>query len=330
MTSHSMPSTGRVGAHSVPARKARSPRSRHGTMGARHPQLWAWMFLGPAVLLFGLVIAYPTIASLKDSLYRTPAFGTKEFSGLENYRALVQDHLFWKSLSVTAIWTVVVVPAVAILGLLLALALHTRWLKGVGFWRTVYFAPVMTSMVAASYTWKWLFDPGNGIINVVLRHLGVAHPPEWLASPTWALPAVMAVAIWQQIGYAMILYLAGLQTIPSYLYEAAELDGATGWKKFRYITVPLLNPTIVFVSMILVINAFRVFTIPYVMTSGSLSGQTAGGPLDSTRVFVLQIYDVAWSQFNFGYGAANAMILMLLTIVVSVVQMRIVQRPFEY
>lgn len=319
--------TTQVGA---PASTRARERSRPSSMGVHHPNVWAWLFLGPAALLFLLTVAYPTLAAFKDSLYATRAFAPTEFAGLDNYQELLHDRLFWKSLTVTATWTVVVVPLVAVLGLALALALHRRWLKGVGFWRTIYFAPVMTSMVAASYTWKWLFDPGNGVINVVLRDLGVAHPPTWLASPTWALPAVMVVAVWQQVGYAMILYLAGLQTIPSYLYEAGELDGATGWKAFRHLTIPLLNPTIVFVSVILVINAFRVFTIAYVMTSGSLTGQTAGGPLDSTRVFVLHIYDIAWHQFDFGYGAANAMVLLLLTVVVSFVQTRVVQRPFEY
>jgi multiple sugar transport system permease protein len=286
--------------------------------------------MAPAVILFALVVAWPTLDTFRVSTYQSSPFGPDEFAGLDNYTRLLHDPLFWKSLRITGVWTLVVVPTVAILGLLAALALHRRWLRGVGFWRTVYFAPVMTSMVAASFTWKWMFDPGSGVINTVLRWLGVTHPPDWLASPDWALPAVMIVGVWQQIGYAMILFLAGLQTIPAHFYEAAAIDGAGRWRTFRSITLPLLNPTVVFVSVILVINAFRVFTIPYVMSSGSLSGMTPGGPLNSTRVFVLHIYDVAWHQYDMGYGAANAVVLLALTLVVSVVQMKVVTRPFEY
>lgn len=286
--------------------------------------------MAPALILFAVVTLYPTIDGLRLSAYRTRPFREPVFNGFDNYLRLFQDPLFWKSLSITGIWAIVVVPSVAILGLLLATSLHTTWLKGKGFWRTVYFAPVITSMVAAAFTWRWLFDPTNGVINYLLRTVGVQNPPDWLASPQWALPAIMIVAIWQQLGYAMILFLTGLQTIPAHFYEAAQLDGAGRWQTFKSITIPLLNPTIVLVTVLLVINAFKVFTLPYAMTTSGLAQTSPGGPLDSTRVFVFHIYDIAFGQHDFGYGAANAVVLLLLTCVVSAVQMRIVRRPVDF
>lgn len=285
--------------------------------------------MAPALILFTIVNLWPTIDGLRMSFFRTRPFRPPEFSWFDNYVKLIGDPLFWKSLSVTATWTIVVVPVVAIGGLALAAALHTRWLRGKGLWRTIYFAPVITSMVAAAFTWRWLFDPTSGVVNFVLRSLGVQHPPDWLASPDWALPAVMIVGVWQQLGYAMILFLTGLQTIPAYYYEAANLDGAGRWQSFRYVTIPLLNPTIVLVTVLLVINAFKVFTLPYAMTTSGLAQTSPGGPLNSTRVFVYNIYDIAFGQNDFGYGAANAVVLLLLTTIVSIVQMRVVSRPVD-
>lgn len=307
-------------------RRGDSRQGRFHRREARH----AWAFLAPVVVLFAAVTLYPTLDSLRLSFYTTKPFRPREFSGLENYSRMLEDPLFWQSLKVTAYWALVVVPAVVLLGLVLASALHNTWLRGKGLWRTIYFAPVMTSMVAAAFTWKWLFEPTSGVVNYALRTLGVDHPPDWLASPTWALPAVMIVAVWQQLGFSMILFLTGLQTIPAHLYEAARLDGASGWSIFRHLTIPLLNPTIVLVSVMTLINAFRVFTLPYAMTSTGLGQTSPGGPLDSTRVFVFHIYDVAFGRNDFGYGAANAVVLLMLTMVVSVIQLRLVQRPFEY
>lgn len=315
---------------SATPRLAEEPRVHPRPPSHRRATRWYWVFITPTVALFALVTLYPTIEALRLSFYRTLPFRPKEFSGLENYRRMLQDPLFWKSLQVTGIWTVVVVPIVAALGLLIAVTINNQWLKGSSLWRTLYFAPVMTSIVAAALTFRWMFDPTVGLVNTVLRGIGVSHPPDWLASPQWALPAVMIVGIWQQLGYAMILFLTGLQTIPVHFTEAAELDGANSWQRFRHVTFPLLNPTIVLVTVILVINAFRVFTLPYVMTSTGLAQTSPGGPVNATRVFVFNIYDNAWGKNDFGYGAANAVVLLVLTIVVSIVQIRLTQRKIEY
>lgn len=295
----------------------------------RRRTLWAYAFLSPALILYAVIVVYPLFYAFWISLQSWPVFGVKEYIGLGNYRRMIDDPVFWQSLKVTTIWAVGVVPTVMVLGLAVALALNTSWLRVKGLFRTVYFVPVVVSVVATGYVWRWLFEPSAGVINWAIREVGLPGP-GWLASPTSALPAVMTVAVWQQVGYAMVLFLAGLQTIPREFGEAAELDGAGGWRLFRDITIPLLNPTIVFVSVILVINAFRVFTIPYVMTSGGFTYGEAGGPLDSTRVFVIHIYDNAFKRFDMGYGSANAFVLLLLVMVVSLLQLKLTQRSFEY
>lgn len=292
--------------------------------------LWAYGFMAPSLLLFILIVLYPSVEAFRISLYEWNLFGEKRFVGLANYQRMLRDPLFWQSLKVTLIWTIGVVPWVMVLGLATAVALNQPWLRGRGIFRTIYFIPVMTSVVASAFVWRWLFEPTFGVVNWILRQMGVADPPGWLASTTWALPALMTAGVWKQVGYAMVLFLAGLQTIPRELREAAEIDGANPWQVFRHITLPLLNPTVVFVAVILVINAFRVFSIPYVMTSGGFTYLTPGGPLNSTRVFVLHIYDLAWKRFDFGYGAANAIVLLLMIMAVTLIQLRILQRPFEY
>lgn len=290
---------------------------------------WAWFFLTPALALFVLTVIYPFGYALVLSLYDWPLLGSHRFTGLDNYVRMLGDPLFRKALWNTSRWVVGVVPATMLTGLVLALLLNQRALKLRGLFRTIYFVPVMTNMVAAGFVWRWLFEPTLGVVNFGLRSLGLATP-GWLADPDWALPAMMVVAVWKQAGFALVVFLAGLQTVPRYFAEAAEIDGAGPWQKFWHVTLPLLNPTVVFVAVMLVINALRVFTIPYVMSAGGLTQLTPGGPLDSTRVFVLHIYDLAFRKLDMGYAAANAIFLMVLILAVTAIQLRTLQRPFDY
>lgn len=291
----------------------------------RYLLLWGYLFLVPALFLYLLVDLYPLLWAFQLSLQRYSIFAPPEFVGLENYHRMLQDPLFWKSLRNTLIWTTVVVPCIILISLPLAILLDAPWLRFKTFFRTVYFLPVVTSMVAAAFVWRWLFEPTFGVVNFLLGLLGLPRP-GWLSDPAWALPAVMVVGVWKQIGQAMVLFLAGLQTIPREYVEAAKIDGASTWQLFRYVTLPLLNPTLVFVSVILVINAFRVFTIPYVMSSGGLQFRAPGGPLDATRVYVLHIYDLGFRQFDLGYASANAMVLLLMVVLVTLVQMRFLEK----
>lgn len=296
----------------------------------RRLSLWAWLFLAPALVGFLLIVAYPFAYAFWMGLHEWPVFGAKEFIWFENYARMWRDPLFWKSLRITLGWTVGVVPVTIVISLAVALLLNDEGLKGRNFFRMIYFIPVMTNMVAAAFVWRWLFEPTNGVVNYFLRLLGVTQTPGWLADPHWALVAMMAVAVWKQVGFAMVVLLAGLQTVPKFIYEAAAIDGTNRWQKFWKITVPLINPTIVFLVVMMVINALRVFTIPYVMSAGGFTNQAPGGPLDSTRVFVLHIYDLGFRKFDLGYASATSFSLLLLILVVTLVQMKLLQRDFEY
>ena len=290
----------------------------------------AWLFLTPAMAGFLLIVLYPLLYAFWMSLHDWPVLGTRQFIWFGNYKQMLTDPLFWKSLRITLVWTAGVVPVTIGLGLAVALLLNSPRVRGKVFFRAVYFIPVMTNMVAASFVWRWLFEPTNGVINYGLLRLGITARPGWLADTTWALVAMMIVAVWKQVGFAMVILLAGLQTVPRNIYEAADLDGTNRWQRLRHITVPLINPTIVFLVVMMVINALRVFTIPYVMSAGGFTNQSPGGPLDSTRVFALHIYDLGFRKFDMGYSAANSFVLLLLILAVTVIQMRLLQQDFEY
>jgi len=291
--------------------------------------IWAYVFLTPTLILFALIVIYPFLYAFYLSLQEWGVFGDTYFVGLQNYRDMLNDPLFWKSLSNTFKWTVGVVPATIIIALLVALILNSQRVKARGAFRTIYFVPVVTNMVAAAFVWRWLFEPTFGVVNYILERLGLPGP-GWLASTKWALAAMMVVGIWKQIGFAMVIFLAGLQTIPRDIVEAARIDGATGWQVFSRITLPLLNPTVVFVAVMMVINALRVFTIPYVMSAGGFTYGVPGGPLDSTRVFVIHIYDLGFRRFQLGYASANAFALLILIMAATLFQMKVLERPFEY
>lgn len=295
----------------------------------RRQVVWGYAFLAPALVLFALIVVYPLLYALWLGFYDWPVFGEKTFVGLGNYARMLSDPLFRKSLVNTLYWTCCVVPATVVISLAVALLLEAKFLKGRGLFRTIYFIPVVTSMVGAAFAWKWLFEPTFGVINWLLGLVGI-RGPGWLASTTWALPAMMAVGVWKQVGFAMVIFLAGLQTIPKELKEAATVDGASPSQQFFRVILPLLNPTVVLVLVMLVINAFRVFTIPYVMSAGGFTWATPGGPLDSTRVLVLHIYDMAFSKFQVGYASATAFALLAIIMVVTIIQIKLVQRPFEY
>lgn len=295
----------------------------------RQQRRWAYIFLLPSLVLFALTVVYPLLDTFWLSLHAWPIFGPKRYIAFGNYVRMWQDPVFWQALRVTLIWTVGVVPTIILISLPLALLLQWRMLRAASLFRLIYFIPVVTNMVAAAFVWKWLFEPAHGVINYFLGWLGLPQP-GWLASTTWALPAMMIVGVWKQIGVTLVVFLAGLQAIPRSYYEAASIDGAHGWTLFRRITLPLLNPAIVFNAVMLVINAFRVFTIPYVMSAGGFTYGTPGGPLNSTRVFVIHIYEIGFSQHDLGYASANAFVLLLLILAASLIQIRLLQKPVEY
>jgi len=289
--------------------------------------MWAYAFLGPAILFLIVLIVFPILFAFWISLHDWSLIPRPTpFLGFQNYIEAIQDPLTIKSLKNTLVYTIGVVPVGMSLALFLALVMNQENLPFRTFYRTVYFIPVITSWVAVSFVWVWMFEPRWGFVNSFLSLFGITGI-KWLASPTWALPAIIIVAIWKGLGFSMVLFLAGLQGIPREMYEAARIDGAGRWQSFRFITFPLLNPTIVFITVTGVIGSLQVFTPAVIMTTRQ--GE-AGGPIDSTRVMVYHIYATAFRYNQLGYGATRAFLLFALILVVTLVQLRLTQRDIEY
>lgn len=289
--------------------------------------MWAYAFLGPAFFFLIVLIVFPILFAFWISLHDWSLIPQPTpFLGFQNYIEAIQDPLTLKSLRNTLYYTVMVVPVGMGVALALALVMNQDGLPFRTLFRTVYFIPVITSWVAVSFVWVWMFEPRWGFVNAFLSWFGITGI-KWLASPTWALPAIIIVAIWKGLGFSMVLFLAGLQSIPREMYEAARIDGANRWQNFRFITFPLLNPTIVFITVTGVIGSLQVFTPAVIMTTRQ--GE-AGGPIDSTRVMVYHIYATAFRYNNLGYGATLAFLLFVLILAITLIQLRLTQREIEY
>lgn len=267
-------------------------------------------FILPNFVGFTIFTLFPVICSLVLAFMKWNAFSPAEFVGLANFSKLLTDTTFHISLWNTLKYTIVVVPATMVISLLLANLLNKK-IPGVVFFRTAFFFPYITSLVAISAVWSMLFNPKVGPINQVLSHF-MANPPGWLGSSDWALVVIMIVSVWRYMGYYMILYLAGLQGIPKELYEAADMDGAGKLRQFFSITIPSLRPTTFLVSVMLTINCFQLFDLVQVMTKG--------GPGRATSVLVYQIYTEGFTNYNFGYASAIAMVLLVLAVGLTVLQ----------
>jgi multiple sugar transport system permease protein len=303
------------------------PRKRYSA-GERREFAWAYFFLLPTFFFLLVLTLFPIIYAFWISLHDWSLIPRDyPFVGLENYARALRDTVVVKSMTNTIIYTIVTVPVSMALSLGLALILNQKTLPFRTFFRTLYFIPVITSWAAVSFVWRWLFEPRYGIVNETLSSVGI-HGIGWLASPQWALPAIMVVAIWKSLGYGMVIFLAGLQSIPQEYYEAARIDGANRWQLFTRITFPLLNPTLVFVTVTSVIASLQVFTPVALMTARGIG--EAGGPLDSTRVMVYHIYSTAFRSNQLGYGSAQAFILFALVLVITLIQLRLTRRDVSY
>ena len=283
--------------------------------------LTGWGFALPFVIIFLVFMAGPILASLVLSLtdfglrdLRNP-LGTN-FVGLQNYAELLGDVTFRTALFNTAYFVVIGVPLTLVLGLAVALALD----RGIRQFRTVFrvgfYLPVVTSIVAIAVVWRFVLNPDYGLLNMALGAIGI-QGPDWLASPTLAMPSLIVMAAWRNLGFAMVLFLAGLQTIPVQLYEAASIDGAGRWAAFKSVTLPLLRPTLLFALVITTIGYLQVFEEPFVMTGG--------GPLDRTLSISMYMYQEGFEFFHQGYAAAIAWVLFLLVAIVAVVQFRLLR-----
>lgn len=289
-----------------------SPPERMSARYLDNETISAWVFLAPALILLGVFVIYP-IAYLVYLSFTTGSFTRSgiHWAGLRNYSRLLASPDFWQVLGNTLYFTVAtIIPSLVIpLGLAVLLDRSFAFRR---LLRTAYFIPSVTSLVAVGLGFRWLFQT-DGPINQWIASLGMA-PVPWLSSTIWAMPVLILLSIWKQLGFNLVVFLAGLQTIPTSRYEAAELDGADAWQKFWYITLPGLRPTLIFVTVTTAIFTLRSFEQVYVITGG--------GPLNSTNLLVYYIYDQAFAQFDFGYAAAAAALLLIATLVLVYIQLR--------
>ncbi len=288
----------------------------------RREAIAGYLFLLPNLIGFLIFTAFAVAASAAISLTRWDLLSDPVWVGLDNYiELLTDDPLFRTVLWNTFYFTVVSVPLSTVIALGLALLFNTG-LRAIPLFRTAYFLPVITATVVVALVWRWFFNPDFGILNYALYRLGVDSPPNWLASRTWAMPSVIILAVWKQVGYNMVIFLAGLQAVPASLYEAASIDGAGRWNRFRNITLPLLTPTTFFVLVISIINALQVFDAVLVLTNG--------GPANATRTMVYHIWEEAFVFLEMGYAAAVAWILFLIVFLVTVAQWKLQKRWVHY
>jgi len=279
----------------------------------------AWAFAAPALLIIAVFFFVPVLAALAVSLtdfdlYALADIRNLRFVGLENYWRLLHTPDFWRALTNTAYFVVVGVPLSLAASLAAALLVNSRLAYLAGLFRTALFAPVVTTLVAVAVVWRYLLHTRYGLLNYALAHLGI-HPIDWLGDPHWALPAIILFAVWKNFGYNMVIFLAALQSIPADLYEAARLDGASLWQEFNRITLPMLRPTLLLVSILTVAGYFQLFAEPYVMTQG--------GPLQSTVSVLYFMYEEGFKWWNLGSASAVAFLLFLIILAVTALQLRL-------
>ena len=279
------------------------------------PYLFLAPALGTLLVFFFLPVAAAFLMSFTDfDIYSLGNLNRARFIFLANFQNLFSDPLFWKALINTCYFVLIGGPLTIVVSLLAAMALNSRFLLFKNWFRLAFFMPVVTTLVAVAVVWRYLYHPRFGAINYLLSIIGFKSV-DWLGDPHWAMPAIIILAIWKNFGYHMMIFLAGLQTIPEYLYEAARLDGANWWYQFRHVTIPQLAPTTFFVTIMTIIGYFQFFAEPYVMTEG--------GPLNSTLSIVLYLYQQGFRWWRMGYASAIAFVLFFIVFVFAIIQLTI-------
>ena len=273
--------------------------------------LEGWAFASPWIIGFLLFTLGPMIGSAGLAFMKWDMLSTPVFNGFKNFQTAVSDPLVWQSLRITTEYAVVAVPANIVLGLVLAMLLNSG-IRGLRFYRTGYFLPYVLSGVAVALLWRWVFTNQFGLANLLLSYVGI-QGPNWLGTDTWALPSLIIMSIWS-VGGGMIIYLAGLQGIPTEFYEAAEVDGASWWQRILHITLPLVTPALFFQLVIGLIQALQLFTQPFVLTGG--------GPYNSTLFIVLYLYQSAFQYFQMGYASVLAWILFFYILILTLLIFR--------
>lgn len=308
MTTHSSPRT-----HTAPAPPAR----RRSLLVTSRRTLTAWLFLAPALLVLILFTVYPMGQAIYLSFTDYNLIRAAEWVGWSNYVELFQDPSFWNAFGNTILYALVVTPATVILALVVALMLNQRFV-GRAFSRTAIFLPFIVSLGIIAIAWAFLLDPNIGLLSYWLSLVGISPEQGWLTDPRYAMAAVMVVGVWKNVGFYVVIYLAGLQSIPADMYEAARLDGAGPWQRFRNITLPLLSNQTLLVSVLALIATLQAFDQIYVMTRG--------GPFFRTETLVMLIYREGFQDLRFGYASAISFILLIFVFILSMIQFGYLRR----
>ncbi len=304
--------------------------------------LWPMLLLAPALILLLVFRFFPIAYAFMLSFQDWGIGGSKGFIGLSNYKWLLHDPFFWQSFWNTINYAIIAVPLSIIVSLFIA-ALLNKGLKALGLYRTIYFLPVITSMVAVSIVWKWLYDPQRGVFNYFLTLLGI-HPLKWLEEPrgiielltgkelpylikgpSLALVSIALMSVWKSLGYNMVIFLAGLKNIPDVYYEAAKIDGAGPWQTLKNVTLPLLSPTTFYVAIMTTISSLQIFAPIWLMT-----GPPPGGPLGRTSVVIYYLYQKGYEEYQVGYGTAIAFVFFLFVLALTIFQKTVLEKKVYY
>jgi len=281
-----------------------------------------FLFVLPALLFFGFVYLLPLAQSVMYSFYKIAPGGAREFVGLGRYEKVLTDSSFWTAVGNTVQLLLLSVPATVVLALAVALGLNRIMnLKWRNVWAAMYFLPFATSLVAAALIWQWIYEPVYGFLNYALSFVGIP-PQKWLQSLSQVLPSIAAVSVWVRIGFDTMIFLAALQTIPEEYYEAARMDGAGAWQRFRHITLPMLNAQIVMVCILELIFNFKIFDQVYATTQG--------GPAGASQTIIMLLYDTAFKYFRFGDASVMAVFVFVTLMIITLLQWRLLRKPIEY
>ena len=287
-------------------------QTRRGLASLRDARVRAaYLFIALPCIVIAVFVLAPCVWAIALSFYKSDGINPAIFTGFRNYGKMLDDPVVWISFRNTFYYVAGTVPVSIILSFYIAIILNEKWFKGRSVMRTVYFLPVVVAMVAVAFVWQWLYNPSFGIINRLLQLLGL--PPQiWLGDPCLAMPCIILVSVWKGLGFFVIIYLAGLQGIPSMYYEAASLDGASRWQQIRHVTRPLLFPTTCFLTIMGVIGGFQVFEQVYVMTRG--------GPVNATRVVLYYLWEKGFDSLELGYASAIAVLLFVVVLGITILQ----------
>ena len=286
----------------------------------RSHSLWALLFVSPWLVGFGVFLLYPLLASLYYSFCDYSVLKDPVWIGGANYRELWADELFWTTLVNTATYAALALPLTMLVAVALAMLLNSK-VRGLAFYRTIFFLPSLVPMVSLAVLWLWMFNSEHGLVNQTLRAVGLPAP-NWLTDPNVSKLALVLMGVWG-VGNAMIIVLAGLQDVPQTLYEAAELDGANGWRKTRHVTLPMISPVLLFNGIMGIIGTLQIFTVPYVMFPN-------GAPARSTYFYTTYLYDNAFKYHKMGYASAMGWIMFVLILVLTLVSIKITDKHVHY